>query len=107
MEWDVLGGEDMLIGTPSSMQGPFLFHMGGSESVWPAETGQTIGLSLGPVGAGASATVPRVPMEGGGSLATPHKLIRAGGSVAVPEASTERGGSITAASEVREMSPSA
>ena len=29
MDWDVLEGEDSLIGTHLSMQGPFPFHMGG------------------------------------------------------------------------------
>ena len=29
VEWDVLEGEDTLIGTPSSTQGPFSFHAGG------------------------------------------------------------------------------
>jgi len=71
VEWDVLEGEDMLIGTHSSMQGPFPFHVGGSESVRSAEMGQTIGLSSGPVGAGGSAAAPRVPVEGGGSTAMP------------------------------------
>ena len=49
VEWDVLEGEDSLIGTHSSMQGPFPFHAGGSESMRPVETGQTIGPSSGPV----------------------------------------------------------
>ena len=29
IEWGVLEGEDTLIGTPSSTQGPFPFHAGG------------------------------------------------------------------------------
>jgi len=32
-EWDDLKSEDTLIGIPSSMQGPFPFHAGGSESM--------------------------------------------------------------------------
>ena len=71
VEWDDLEGEDTLTGTHSSMQGPFPFHAGGSESVRPAEMVQTIGPSSGPVGADGSAAVPGVPMEGGGSTATP------------------------------------
>ena len=84
VEWDVLEGEDMLIGTHSSMQGPFPFHVGGSESVRSAETGQTIGPSSGPVGADGSTAVLGVLVEGGGSTAAPHKLIGAGGSAAMP-----------------------
>ena len=63
MDWDVLEGEDSMIGTQLSTQGPFPFHAGGSESVRSAEAGQTIGPSLGPVGAGGSATTPKVPLE--------------------------------------------
>ena len=107
VEWDVLEGEDTLTGTHSSMQGPFLFHVEGSESMRLAKTGQTIGPSLGPVGGGRSATTPRVPVEGGGSTATPHELIGVGGSTAVPEVPTERGGSAAAPSKIREMSPPA
>ena len=73
MEWDVLEGEDSLTGTHSSMQGPFPFHAGGSESVRPAETGQTIDSSLGLVGAGGSAAAPEVPTERGGSAAVPSE----------------------------------
>ena len=36
---DDLESKDTLIGIPSSMQGPFLFHAGGSESVRTAEAG--------------------------------------------------------------------
>ena len=63
MDWDVLEGEDSLTGTQLSMQGPFPFHMGGSESVRPVEAGQTIGPSSRPVGAGGSAASLRVPVE--------------------------------------------
>ena len=63
VEWDVLEDEDTLIGTHLSMQGPFPFHAEGSESMRPMETGQTIGPSLGPVGAGGSAVTPMAPVE--------------------------------------------
>ena len=63
VDWDVLEGEDSLIGTQLSTQGPFPFDVGGSESVRPAEAGQTIGLSSGPVRAGGSTATPRVPAE--------------------------------------------
>ena len=80
MEWDVLEGEDSLMGTQLSMQGPFPFHVGGSESVRPTEADQIISPSLGPVGAEGSAATPRVPVEdrwmgGGGSAAAPEVLI--------------------------------
>ena len=71
VEWDVLEDEDTLIGTHLSMQGPFPFHVGGSESVRSAETGQTIGPSSGPVGVGGSAATPRVLVEGGAPLPRP------------------------------------
>ena len=45
MDWDVLEGEDSLTGTQLSTQGPFPFHMGGSESVSLVETSQIISLS--------------------------------------------------------------
>ena len=44
-EWDDLESEDTLTGIPSSMQGPFPFHAGGSESVRPTKASQTIGPS--------------------------------------------------------------
>ena len=39
VEWDDLESEDTLIGIHLSMQGHFPFHVGGSESVMPAEAG--------------------------------------------------------------------
>ena len=63
VDWDVLEGEDSLTGTQLSTHGPFLFHMGGSESVRPIEVGQIIGPSLGMVGAGGSTAIPGVPAE--------------------------------------------
>ena len=107
VEWDVLEGEDSLIGTHSSTQGPFPFHVGGSESVRPVEIGQTISPSSGLVGAGRSAVMLRVPVEGDSSTVVPHELMGAGGSAATPEVPTERGGSTAMPSEAREMSPSA
>ena len=79
-DWDVLEGKDSQTGTQLSMQGPFPFHVGGSESVRPAEAGQIIGLSSGPVGAGGSTATPGVLvkdrwMGGGGSAAAPEVLI--------------------------------
>ena len=59
MDWDVLEGEDSLTGTQLSTQGPFPFHVGGSESTRPAEPGPSLGL----VGAGGSAATPGVPAE--------------------------------------------
>jgi len=47
VDWDVLEGEDSLTDTQLSMQGPFPFHVGGSESLRPAEAGGTIGPSSG------------------------------------------------------------
>ena len=70
MDWDVLEGEDSLTGTQLSTQGPFPFHMGGSESVRPVEPGPSLGL----VGAGGSAATPGVLVEdrwmGGGRSAS-------------------------------------
>jgi len=37
VDWDVLEDEDMLTSAHPSMQGPFLFHAEGSESVRSAE----------------------------------------------------------------------
>jgi len=105
VEWDVLEGEDSLTGIHSSMQGPFPFYAGGSESVRSAETGQTIGPSSRPVGADGSAATPRVSVEGAGSIAAPHELMGVGGSAITPEVPTERGGSAAAPSEARETSP--
>ena len=99
--------EDTLTGIHSSMQGPFPFHVGGSESVRPVETGQTIGLSSGPVGADGSAAAPGVPVERGGSTTAPQELIGAGGSAATPKAPIERGSFTVAPLEAWEMSPSA
>ena len=48
IEWDDLGREDTLIGTHSSMQGPFSFHAREGAAVRPEEVGRTIGPSLGP-----------------------------------------------------------
>ena len=36
-EWDDLESEDTLTGIHSSLQGPFLFHIGGGEFVRPEE----------------------------------------------------------------------
>ena len=99
VEWDVLESEDTLTGTHLTTQGPFPFHAKGSESVRPAEMGQTIGPSSGPMGAGRSAATPGVPVE--------DRWMGGGGSATMPEVPTERGGSTTAPSEAREMSPSA
>lgn len=96
------------------MQGPFPFHMGGSESVRPAEVGPSLGPVRGgggPVlrsaatprvpaedqwmGGGRSTTVPKVLMEGGGSATMPHEPMGVGGPIAVSEVPTERGGSTT------------
>jgi len=73
VDWGVLEDEDSLSGTQLSTQGPFPFHVGGSESMRLAE----LGPSLGPVGAGGSAATLGVPAEdrwmgGGGSAATPE-----------------------------------
>ena len=57
-EWGDLESEDTLTGIPSSMQGPFPFHAGGSESVRMMEVGQTVGPSSEQVGAGGSAAAP-------------------------------------------------
>ena len=99
VDWDVLEDEDMLTDAHRSMQGPFLFHAGGSEFVRSVEVGQTIGPSSGLVGAGESAATPGVPVE--------DRWMGGGGSTAAPEVSTERGGSATAPSKARETSPSA
>ena len=71
VDWDVLEGVDTLTGTCLPMQGPFPFHAGGSESVRPAEMGQTIGPSSGPMGAGGSTATPKVPVEGVAPLPRP------------------------------------
>ena len=123
LDWDVLEDEYMLTDAHRPMQGPFPFHVEGSESVRLVEVGRTISPSSGPVGAGESAApfgvppedrwmggggsaiTPKVLMEGGGSAAAPRELTGAGGSTATPEASTERGGSIAAPSEIRETRP--
>ena len=73
------------------MQGPFPFHVEGSESVRSAEVGQTSGPSPGPAGAGGSAasrgvlvedwwmgeggptTAPEVLMEGAALLPHPTR----------------------------------
>ena len=79
VDWDVLEGKDSLTDTQLSTQGPFPFHMGGSESVGPAEASQTIGPSSGPVGAGGSAATPGVSAEdrwmGGGGSTAPEVLM--------------------------------
>ena len=63
VDWDVLEDEDMLIDAHPSMQGPFLFHAEGSESMRSVEVGRTIGPSSGPVGAGEFAAPSGVPPE--------------------------------------------
>ena len=68
-KWDDLESEDKLIGIHLSLQGPFPFHVGGSESVRRAETGRTVGPSIEQVGVGGSAASPEVP--GRGAAATP------------------------------------
>ena len=70
-KWDNLESEDTLTGIPSSMQGPFPFHAGGSESVRMAEAGRTVGPSLEQVGAGGSATAPEVSVKGSGPAVVP------------------------------------
>ena len=63
VDWDVLEGKDSLTGPHLATQGPFPFHAKGSESVRPVETGQIIGPSSGPVGAGGSIATPGVPVK--------------------------------------------
>ena len=63
-EWGDLGSEDALIGTHSSMPGPFLFHARERAAVRPEEEGHTTGTSLGPLGAGGSVATPEVPAGG-------------------------------------------
>ena len=46
VDWDVLEGEDSLTGPHMAMLGPFPFHAEGSESVRPAETGESSSLVL-------------------------------------------------------------
>jgi len=70
-EWDDLESEDTLIGIPSSMQGPYPFHVGGSESVRMAEAGRTIGPSSEQVGVGGSAAALEVLIEGGDPIVAP------------------------------------
>ena len=88
-EWDDLESEDTLIGTHSSTQGPFPFHAGGSESVRPAEMGQTIGPSSRPVGAGGSTAAPEVPPEGSGPTTALQEVVEACRSAAAPEVPVE------------------
>ena len=102
MGWDVLEGEDSLIGTHSSTQGPFLFYVGGSESIRSAKTGRTIGLSSEPVGAGGSTAVTEVSAEGGGPTAVPQESAGSGGSATAPEVLVGVGGSSTAPEVPRE-----
>ena len=82
VEWDVLEGEDSLIGTHSSTQGPFPFHAGGSESVRPAEMGQTIGPSSGPVGVGGSAAAPGCWRRGAAPLPKDRLVVMVNRTVA-------------------------
>ena len=104
VDWDVLEAEDSLTGTQLSTQGPFPFHAGGSESVRPAEAGQTIGPSSGPVGAGGSTATPGVPAEdrwmGGGGSTAPEVLMEGDGSTAMPHEPMGVGGSTAESSSL-------
>ena len=89
----VLEGEDPLTGTHLFVQGPFPFHVGGSESARTVEPG----LPLGPVGAGGGSVDGRGQIRGrprgvdgrGGSDAMPCELMEGDGSIAVPHESME------------------
>ena len=72
-EWDDLESEDTLTGIHSSLQGPFPFHVEGSESMRTVEAGRTIGPSSEQVGAGGSTAVPEVLVEGSGPATMPQE----------------------------------
>ena len=100
VDWGVLEDEDMLTSAHPSVQGPFPFHVEGSESVRSAEAGESAashGMSLEDrwMGEGRpAATDPEVMVEGSGSGAVSHEMVEGSGSGAAPD-------------EVREMSPPA
>ena len=100
MDWGVLEDEDTLTSAHPSVQGPFPFHMEGSESVRSVEAGESATWHGVPaedrwMGESESATAdPEVMVERGDASAAPHQTMEGSGSGATPH-------------EVVEMSPPA
>ena len=112
VDWDVLEDEDMLTSGHPSVQGPFPFHMKGSESVRSVEAGGSAALHGVPAEdrwmkeSGPAAADPEVMVEGSGSGATPHEMGEGSGSGAVPHETTEGSGSGAMPHETTEQSGS-
>ena len=100
VDWGILEDEDTLTSAHPSMQGPFLFHMEGSESVRSVEAGESAALH------GVSAE-DRWMGESGSAAADPEVMVERGGPGAAPHEMMEGRGSGAAPHEVREMSPPA
>ena len=119
VDWDVLEDEDTLTSGHPSVQGPFPFHVEGSESMRSVEAGESAvshGVPAedrwmeesGPAAADPEATgegsgsgaAPRETMKGSGSGAAPHEMMEGSGSGAAPHETMERGGSGAAPHEV-------
>ena len=113
VDWGVLEDEDMLTSAHPSVQGPFPFHVEGSELVRSVEAGESAASHGVPaedrwMGEGKPAAAnPEVMVEGSGSGATPHETMEGSGSGAAPYETVEGSGSGAMPHEVREMSPPA
>ena len=90
VDWGVLEDEDTLTSAHPSVQGPFPFHVEGSESVRSVEAGESAASHGVPtedrwLGESGSATAdPEVMVERGGAGAAPHEMMEGSGSGAVP-----------------------
>ena len=95
VDWGVLEDEDTLTSAHPPVQGPFLFHAEGSESVRSVEAGESAASHGVPaedrwMGEGGPATAdPEVMVEGSGSGAAPHEMVEGSGSGAAPHETVE------------------
>ena len=111
VDWGILEDKDTLTSDRPSMQGPFPFHVEGSESVRSVEARESTashGVSAKDrwMGEGGPAAAdPEVMVEGSGSSAAPHETVEGSGSGAAPHETVEGSDSSAAPHEVREMSP--
>ena len=95
VDWGILEDEDTLISARPSVQGPFPFHVEGSESVRSVEAGESAALHGVPAEdrwmgeSGSAAVDPEVMVERNGAGAAPHQMMEGSGSGVAPHEMTE------------------
>ena len=111
VDWDVLEDEDTLTSGHPSVQGPFPFHVEGSESMRSVEAGESAASHGVPVEdrwveeSGPAAADPEAMGEGSGSSAAPRETMEGSGSGAALDETMEGSGSGAAPHETSLPAP--